>query len=428
MGRVQTKLLSVFTGLGGLDLGLEAAGFAQVGYLEIDGRARESLARNRPAWQPLSPHDVTGAAKSLTPESFGFERGELGILAGGPPCQPFSKAAQWSHRAMRGLRDPRARCLSGMMGLMRLFLPRVLVIENVEGFVRGQVSALPTISRHLRQINRQSGTKYELQFALVDTADYGVPQRRRRAILFAERSGQRLSLPEPTHRERPVTAWEALGELDGAAEPLPPLRHWTELLPSIPEGQNYLWHTPRGGGLPLFGYRTRFWSFLLKLSRDRPAWTLPAQPGPYTGPFHWDNRPLTVPEQLRLQSFPATWYVAGPRREQVRQIGNATPPLLAEIIGRAIQTQVFGLKFREPPTLSIAPSKEPCPNIPQLLEVPSRFRSMARNWPSHPGTGMGPRPTLKVSATNGKSNLKKSARPTGTTKSRSKSPATAHHG
>ena len=73
---------------------------------------------------------------------------------------------------------------------------------------------------------------------------------------------------------------------------------WADLLPSIPEGQNYLWHTDRGGGRPLFGYRRRFWSFLLKLSKHRPSWTLSAQPGPSTGPFHWTNRPLAVREDV----------------------------------------------------------------------------------------------------------------------------------
>ena len=70
---------------------------------------------------------------------------------------------------------------------------------------------------------------------------------------------------------------------------------WVGLLPSIPEGKNYLWHTSRGGGLPLFGWRTRYWTFLLKLAKNRPSWTIQAQPGPAVGPFHLSYKRLGQP-------------------------------------------------------------------------------------------------------------------------------------
>ena len=74
------------------------------------------------------------------------------------------------------------------------------------------------------------------------------------------------------------------------------------LLPSIPEGENYLWHTNRGGGLQLFGWRTRYWSFLLKLAKSLPSWTIQAQPASAIGPFHWRSRKLTTREMCRLQT------------------------------------------------------------------------------------------------------------------------------
>ena len=82
---------------------------------------------------------------------------------------------------------------------------------------------------------------------------------------------------------------------------------WADLLPTIPEGQNYLWHTNRGGGSQLFGWRTRYWSFLLKLAKNLPSWTIQAHPGSSIGPFHWRNRKLSVPEMCRLQTFPTAW-------------------------------------------------------------------------------------------------------------------------
>jgi DNA (cytosine-5)-methyltransferase 1 len=74
---------------------------------------------------------------------------------------------------------------------------------------------------------------------------------------------------------------------------------------------------------------TRFWNFLLKLDPKLPSWTIPANPGPWIGPFHWESRRLRTPELAVLQGFPVDYVFAGSRRERVRQIGNAVPPPLA---------------------------------------------------------------------------------------------------
>jgi DNA (cytosine-5)-methyltransferase 1 len=386
---------------------LEAAGFPTLGYLETNSAARESLRANRPNWKALTPADVIAAAKRLTPSSLGLRRKELAMLAGAPPCQPFSKAAQWSHRSMRGLLDPRADCVMQFLRIAEIFLPRVILMENVEGFAMGRTTALPAIERCLARINRKNDVCYKLQTWIIDAADFGVPQHRRRAILFAERSGQLLEMPPKTHGTKRITAWDALWSFPQLSqEDSRAPEGWLELLPSIPEGHNYLWHTRRGGGEPLFGYRTRYWSFLLKLAKNRPSWTLPAQPGPYTGPFHWTGRDLSEAEMLRLQSFPANWKVEGTRRERARQIGNATPPLLAEVVGRAIRQQVFGHPDAQGYRLAIKPSRLPCPAAEALSPIPAKFRKMIGFWPDHPGTGRGPRPILSVKASNGKAEKK----------------------
>lgn len=388
------SFLSVFSGMGGLDLGLEAAGFRNLACIEFDPIARASRAANRPSTKFISPHDVTQVAENLKPRDLGIRRRDLCILAGGPPCQPFSKAAQWSHRAMRGLKDPRAKCLAGFVKLIEEFLPRAVVIENVQGFVSGRNSAIRRLEKSFYEINASAGTKYRLSWRVVDACGYGVPQRRKRAILIACRDGEDVPLPAPTHAERPVTAWEAFRGLRRPKEILKRPGNWGALLPSIPEGWNYLWHTRKGKGRPLFGYRTRFWSFLLKLSKHEPAWTISAQPGPYTGPFHWDNRPLTSQELLRLQSFPLTWEVRGTRLEQVRQIGNATPPLLAEIIGRAVAGRLLGKRYRKSLTLAIPRLKTKIPASKRLRPIPKHFKKMVRRRADHPGAGLGPAPII----------------------------------
>jgi DNA (cytosine-5)-methyltransferase 1 len=231
------------------------------------------------------------------------------------------------------------------MQLVESFLPSVVLIENVPGFAKGRSSAAGHLERALRRVNKIHQTNYRLEWRIVNAVEYGVPQRRERVILLAFRDGQAFSWPRPTHTNRPTRAWDALSTVSPASIPKAAGR-WADLLPSIPEGWNYLWHTDVGGGRRLFGYRTRYWSFLLKLAKQAPAWTLSAQPGPATGPFHWENRPLAIEELLKLQSFPANWNVFGPHREQVRQVGNATPPLLAEVIARAIGEETLDAFLR----------------------------------------------------------------------------------
>ena len=386
----QLLCLSAFSGIGGLDLGLEHAGVSIIGGIENDAAARRSLALNRPRLPYLKPHDINEVASDLLPRDLGIGEGELALLAAGPPCQPFSKAAQWSRTGARGLGDDRAGCLHGLLTLIERLLPHALLIENVPGFVQGNRSALPVLEERLAAVNCRSGTRYKLSCRVLNAAEFGAPQRRRRAIVIALRNGRDFAWPAVTHRDRPVRAWDALHDVHVETPPAPTGR-FAGLLPSIPEGQNYQYFTERGEGPSLFGYRRRYWSFLLKLAKVEPAWTLPANPGPATGPFHWDSRPLAPEEILRLQTFPSSWKLDGTYRERVRQAGNATPPLLAEILGRSLATQLFGVNFRGHPTLAIARSESvPPPTSPR--PVAAEYMELAGHHDAHPGAGSGPRP------------------------------------
>lgn len=393
------RVLSLFSGAGGLDLGLERAGFSTVACLDTDEAAQAVLQANRPSWWVPSNGEVTGASEWLSPGTVGLRVGELDLIAGGPPCQPFSKAAQWTSAARAGMRDPRAKSIHGMFDLLNEFLPRALLIENVSGFLQGRESAVDVIRDRLDEINRKHGTEYKLSWSVVDSADFGVPQHRQRAIAIAFRDGAPVELPVATHANRPVRAWDALWDLEESEKPAPS-GYWTGLLPSIPEGKNYLHHTARGEGEEIFGWRTRYWSFLLKLAKDRPAWTIPASPGPSTGPFHWDNRPLSVREQARLQSFPDTWKFEGADRVQRRLVGNATPPLLAEVLGRAIisqlelgESEVRDILLARRPSL-LRSRRRSVPGAEEVAAVPEAFRQHIGEKLAHPGHGRGPSPRL----------------------------------
>lgn len=397
-------MLSLFSGAGGLDLGLEAAGFSTLACVELDKTARETLAHNRPQWATNLHTDVVVAANELAPKHLGLRRRQLDLIAGGPPCQPFSKAAQWNPSARRGIDDPRAQQpIHATLQLIDTFLPRAVLFENVAGFLHGERNARATLAEGFAAINAKHGTRYSIQSEVLNAADYGVPQNRLRAIVVARRDGVPFKFPEPTHDDEPRTAWDALWDL--APVPLEVATgKWTRLLPAVPEGMNYLHLTARGGGPELFGWRTRYWSFLLKLAKDRPAWTLPASPGPNTGPFHWDNRPLTVRERLRLQSFPDTWELTGSEKAKVRMSGNATPPALAEVIGRELLRQLrLGQadwrreKLRTQPAL--IPMRAAMPGVPRAVTgIPTDFLELVGQKQSHPGAGQGPSPRASKAA------------------------------
>jgi DNA (cytosine-5)-methyltransferase 1 len=289
-----------------------------------------------------------------------------------------------------------------------------MILENVSGITatRNRVTqrheALDVLRSGLAGINRRRGTHYSAVPLVLDAADYGVPQHRRRVFIFASRDGSELSLPRPTrgpdaapNSNRYAVAWDALWDLDDPDfdRALLPTGKWAELLPSIPEGSNYLHHTPRGDGMPLFGWRRKYWSFLLKLAKDRPSWTVQAQPGSATGPFHWRSRRLSVRELARLQCFPDDWLVAGPATSVRRQLGNAVPPPVGEAVGYHIRQEVFGESLRRKKPLA-PPARDDCPPPEPVRLVPRSFRMLCGDPAAHPGTGLGP--AARTAASNGR--------------------------
>jgi DNA (cytosine-5)-methyltransferase 1 len=267
----------LFTGAGALDVGLEAAGFRVGICIEVDEDARRTLKLNRPAWKLAEPGDI----HKIQPEELllqaGLSRGDVALLAAGPPCQPFSKSAYWANGRTRGLRDPRATTLHAYLRVVEAALPSVILLENVKGIAsnshKGE-GGLKFLQEGLGTINRRQRTEYDIQLIHLNAADYGVPQIRERLFIVASIDGRKLTMPPPTHGDRDGlepyrTAWDAIGDLDEETRraDLEPTGKWASLLNSIPEGKNYLWHTPRGEGQSLFGWRTRYWSFLLKLSK-----------------------------------------------------------------------------------------------------------------------------------------------------------------
>lgn len=399
----QLTAISLFTGAGGLDFGFEAAGFRTAVALEIDKRCCATIRHNRD-W-PLIEQDIAEVPTELLLRTGGLQVGEADVLIGGPPCQPFSKSGFWATGDAKRLDDPRATTLEGYLRILAEAQPRAFLLENVEGLgFRGKDEGLQLIHSRLAAINKTYGTRYQASIATLNAADYGVPQLRRRIFVIGARDGTTFNFPAATHGAaaeadwtstlpRHLDAWDALHDLAEPNDSNVVLKgKWADLLPTIPEGKNYLWHTDRGGGEPLFGWRRRYWSFLLKLAKDQPAWTIQAQPGPATGPFHWNNRRLTMREMARLQTFPEDVEILGSIADAQRQLGNAVPSLFAEVLAKAIVWQLLDVKtWPAPLKLAVHQAKVPAPSPVEPRPVPIKFLALRGKHEAHPGTGKGAR-------------------------------------
>lgn len=366
--------VSLFTGAGGLDIGCEAAGFSTRAVVEVDEVARQTLSENRQRYFPelsdaASFADIVNLNFEELLSAAGLDIGETALLHGGPPCTPFSKSGYWLEYKRAG-NDPKASLLDHYVKALHALQPKAFLMENVYGLAYSNHNR-PVLERFLAGV-RRAGYAHDKKVILA--ADHGVPQLRQRFFVIGVRRDLldcapdmwRFDWPLATHDgpherrvergeglPRHVSAREAFRGLDRRNNPPAPEElvqgTYADSLREVPPGENYLHLTAkRGHSSPQFEWRSRYWSFLLKLHPARPSPTIQGQPGPWVGPFHWHNRRLRVAELKRLMTFPDDFVVCGNRREQQLQLGNAVPSLLGERITRQIGTELARLGAAEP--------------------------------------------------------------------------------
>ncbi|MFD7313790.1 DNA cytosine methyltransferase [Streptomyces sp. NPDC059883] len=367
-------VVSLFSGAGGLDCAVERCAETPLSHDGTGSPLRVAVAtdQDETALQTLSlnfPHTKTLCADIQTTSTEeildvgGLRKGEPTLVVGGPPCTPFSKSGFWIEEK-RNSSDPNASLLDDYVRVVRESQPEAFILENVQGL---------TYKTHKKQFDRLmaglSDAGYNPTYKVLLAAEYGVPQLRRRVFVVGRRDGKTYRFPETTHsgeseRDRSIDhsklPFVGVKEaLEGLAECAPEpgeLAEGTfgELAAEVPPGQNYLWHTDRYGGRNEFRWRSRYWTFLLRADPDRPSTTLQAQPGPWVGPFHWENIPnqngemrarrLRIPEMKRIMTFPDEFQFVGGRREMMRQIGNAVPVELGKVVVRSLMEQLGHIK------------------------------------------------------------------------------------
>ena len=361
------KAIDLFCGCGGISSGLRSAGFEIIAGIDVD---RKYIATFRHNFRESI--SIDGDLLSITPEDFmnkiGIKRGELDILAGGPPCQGFSKNVP---RKYRFLEDPKNLLINRFLDYCEAVSPNIVLMENVAEMKNG-FSQLYTEEI----VDRLQNEGYSISHAVLNAADYGVPQRRRRAFFIGIKSNITPRFPQPTHSNDPangslfdlrdhVSVWEAIGDL-------PPVKHGEGAAVSDYDKSPFSEYQKA-----MRGYQNRLHNHVARrlqpmqyqrLAALKPGQGLQDLPehlkvnGGYSGAygrltkdmiaptitrwvFHpgsgrWGHpeeiRTLTIREVARIQGFSDAFTFVGSYNDQAGQLGNAVPSLLAQRIGEKL--------------------------------------------------------------------------------------------
>ena len=346
----QLTMIDLFAGVGGLSLGFERVGFKVVLANEFDPSIAEAYIRNRD-----HPNMIVEDIRKLpVRETFGQFKGKVTVVVGGPPCQGYSQKGQ-----RKTIHDERNFLFRYFVDVVREVEPDYFVMENVPNLLTNEGGFF---KREL--ISLFEGIGYTVNADVLCASDYGVPQDRRRAFVIGRRGvGDPVAMP--AHHTERVTIWDAISDLnylnsgEGAEEQdylLPPQTPYQRMLRQGSDkltGHISTNHSkialermamipPKGGKeyLPPEHLTKSIYSGTwVRMDADDVSVTIttrfdtPAS-GRFTHPYL--NRAITVREAARIQSFPDTFHFFGTKSSQMKQVGNAVPPLLAQSVAETI--------------------------------------------------------------------------------------------
>ena len=310
------KVISLFSGSGGLDLGLLATGKFEIIFAnDFNKQACETYAHN------IGDHVVCEDIAKIG----GLEKSD--IIIGGPPCQGFSTA-----NPARSFDDPRNQLFNEYARLLKDIKPKMFLMENVSGMVtmqKGKVFEL--IKKEL------SSCGYKVHSKLLNAKDYGVPQSRRRIIIIGVRNDidKTFTFPTPTHEEG---NYESVGNalFDTPVNPKNP-NHLIGKLTDL--NLERIKHIPEGGSMkncpPNLQNNSDLNRSMRRLSRNKVSHTIV-----HNNCDHYyhptENRRITIREMARIQGYADDYIFLGSKSEQSRQVGNSVPVGLGKALGKSI--------------------------------------------------------------------------------------------
>lgn len=331
------NIISLFTGAGGLDIGFIEAGYTEILASDIMPQAKESYNTNYPKTTFLLKDICQVTAEEIKQLT---KNQDVDVIIGGPPCQGFSNMGN------KNSADPRNMLFENYVRLVNALQPRCFLFENVKGlytmfegrFFKKVVSSFLSIG-------------YNVHFSLIDSSNYGVPQKRERVIIVGSRIDKPFKFPAYSNESYGkihsyANVGSAINDLMDKGEEIPnhiPLAHSEKVVQRyrlIPEGGKL----PRPEELPEEIRRKGFGTTYVRLHRQKLSPTI--VPGNNALPVHPVlDRSLTPREAARIQTFPDDYIFKGDRRSQCIQVGNAVPPLLAAKLAHALKLYINNIDY-----------------------------------------------------------------------------------
>ena len=346
---MKPKVIDLFAGVGGMSLGFEKQGFDIIVANECDPSIAESYKENHKKTKMIVGDITTLDLK----ESFGKYKGEVDVVIGGPPCQGFSQKGK-----RKTIHDERNFLFKYYVKVVELVKPKYFVMENVPNLLTAEKGYF---KKEIEELFNAMG--YSLTMGVLNASDYGVPQNRKRAVIIGKLNGKALNLPVPLNKK--VTIWDAISDLaylesgEGKEEQLYLNAPETDYQKKLRKNSKCLYNhiatkhskvalerlalIPENAGrevLPEEHLTKSIYSGTwTRMRRDEISVTITTRfdtpsSGKFTHPFL--NRAITVREAARIQSFPDDFKFVGNKSSQMKQVGNAVPPLLASAIAKVI--------------------------------------------------------------------------------------------
>lgn len=320
------KYIDLFSGAGGFSLGFDNVGFQNVFSIDIEPSFCETYKYNFSNHQ-LIEKDIC----ELSDDEIKYlkEFKEIDVVIGGPPCQGFSIAGNIGRKFVD---DPRNRLFKEFVRVVKVIKPKFFVMENVARlYNHNKGETRKEIIKDFEKIG------YKVDCKILNSADYGVPQIRKRVIFIGSLTNQKIEFP-PKEVEKYVSVKEALSKypkLESGQESSIPnhiaMSHSLQMLDKMS-------YVSDGGDRNEIPVKIRPKSGdvrkYIKYASDKPSVCVT---GDMRKIFHYEqNRALTVRELAKLQSFPDNFIFKGNRISQQQQVGNSVPPKMAEAIAKVI--------------------------------------------------------------------------------------------